>query len=120
MIVTNCYRVCRRPPPSNIGSAYYQQSRIMESEDESSGMPIDPYHQTIRYLQIFIQGYQQQGYCIFLLVDAAVYSYSWMVIKMTLMFFSPKKSATVFTPHWDSTMTKILMVPLPLLSNPAT
>jgi hypothetical protein len=41
----------------------------MESEDESIGIPIDPHHQTIRDLQIFIQSYQQQGFLIFLLVD---------------------------------------------------
>jgi hypothetical protein len=41
----------------------------MESEDESIGSPIYPHHQTIRDLQIFIQGYQQQGYFIFLLMD---------------------------------------------------
>jgi hypothetical protein len=69
MIAISCYRVCPHPPPSNIGSAYYQQTRIMESEDESIGIPIDPHHQTIRELQIFIQGYQQQGYFIFLLMD---------------------------------------------------
>jgi hypothetical protein len=41
----------------------------MESEDESIGIPIDPHRQTMRDLQIFIQGYQQQGYFIFLLMD---------------------------------------------------
>ena len=69
MIVISCYRVCPRPPQSNLGSAYYQQSRIMESEAESIGLPIDPHRQTIRDLQIFIQSYQQQGDFIFLLMD---------------------------------------------------
>jgi hypothetical protein len=41
----------------------------MKSEDESSGLPIDPHHQTIHGLQIFINSYQQQGFFIFLLVD---------------------------------------------------
>jgi hypothetical protein len=69
MIVISCYCVCPRPPPSNIVSAYYQQSCVMESEDESLGLPIDPHHQTIRDLQIFIQSYQQQGFFISLLMD---------------------------------------------------
>jgi hypothetical protein len=69
MIVISCYRVCPCPPPSNIASSYYQQSRIMESEDESIVIPIDPHCQTIRDMQIFIKGYQQQGYFIFLLMD---------------------------------------------------
>jgi hypothetical protein len=62
MIAISCYRVCPRPPPSNIGSAYYQQSRIMESENKSIGLPIDPHCHTICDLQIFIQSYQQQGF----------------------------------------------------------
>jgi hypothetical protein len=41
----------------------------MESEDESMGIPINPHRQTIRYLQVFIQSYQQQGFLIFLLMD---------------------------------------------------
>jgi hypothetical protein len=69
MIVFSCYLVCPRPPPSKIGSAYYQQSRIMESEEKSMGIPINPHRQTMRDLQIFIQGYQQQGYFIFLIMD---------------------------------------------------
>jgi hypothetical protein len=52
--------------------------------------------------------------------NATLYYCSWMVIKMTLMFLSPKISATAFTLHWDSTTTKTLMFPLPLLPNPAT
>jgi hypothetical protein len=68
MIVISCYRVFPRPPPSNIGIANYQQSRIMESEDESMVIPIDPHCQIVRDLQIFIQSYQQQGFLICLLM----------------------------------------------------
>jgi hypothetical protein len=58
MIVIGFYRICPRPSPSNIDSAYYQHSHIMESEDESTGLPIDPHNQTIRDLQVFVQSYQ--------------------------------------------------------------
>jgi hypothetical protein len=47
MIVISCYHVCPLPPPSNLCSAYCQHIRIMEYEDESIGIPIDPHHQTI-------------------------------------------------------------------------
>jgi hypothetical protein len=69
LLVITCYRVCHRPPPSNIDSSYYQQSSIMESEDEAMGIPIYPNRQMICYLKIFIQSYQQQGFLIFLLMD---------------------------------------------------
>jgi hypothetical protein len=69
LIIISFYCVCPLPPPPNIGSAYYQQSCIMESEDESVGNPIDPHRQTIQYPQIFIQSYQQQGFLVFLLMD---------------------------------------------------
>jgi hypothetical protein len=68
LLVINFCGVCPRPPPSNIGSSYYQQSRIMESEDEAMGIPIDPHRRTIHHLQIFIQSYQQQGFLMFLLI----------------------------------------------------
>jgi hypothetical protein len=41
MIVISLYHVCPHPPPSNFGSDYYQQSDIMESDDESISLPID-------------------------------------------------------------------------------
>jgi hypothetical protein len=56
-------------PPYNINSSYYQKSRIIESVEEVTGIPIDPHRQNIRDLQIFIQSYQQQGFLIFLIMD---------------------------------------------------
>jgi hypothetical protein len=56
LIFINCYRVCPSPPQYCIGSAYFQQSHIMEDEHESIPFPIYPHRQTIRDLQIFIAG----------------------------------------------------------------
>jgi hypothetical protein len=52
-----------------LGSAYFQQSRIVEDGDESIPFTIDPHRQTIRDLQIFIAGCQQEGYRVMLCMD---------------------------------------------------
>jgi hypothetical protein len=69
LIFINCYGVCPRPPQLCLGSAYYQQSRIMGDEHESIPFPIDPHRQTIRDLQILIVSYQQDGYLVFLVME---------------------------------------------------
>jgi hypothetical protein len=69
LIFINCDRVYPLPPKSCLGSAYYQQSRIMEDEHKSIPFPIDPHRQTIRDLQIFIASYQQDRYIVFLMMD---------------------------------------------------
>jgi hypothetical protein len=69
MTIISCYRVFPCPPPVNIGSAYFQQSCIMESEYASIGIPIDPHRQTTHDLQIFMNSYQKEGYLIILCMD---------------------------------------------------
>jgi hypothetical protein len=69
LIFITCYIVCPRPPQSCLGSAYYQQARIMENEMESIPYPIDPHRKTIRDLEIFIASYQQEGYLVFLFMN---------------------------------------------------
>jgi hypothetical protein len=49
-----------------------------------------------------------------------LFFYSWMVIKMIPMFFSPRIFATEYTRPYDSTTTKIFMAPLLLLPSLAT
>jgi hypothetical protein len=69
LIFITCYLVCPQPPQSCLGSAYYQQERIMEDEMESIPFSIDPHIRTIQDLQIFIASYQQEGYLVFLFMD---------------------------------------------------
>jgi hypothetical protein len=64
MIYITCYRLCPRPPIHPIGSAYYQQYHIMEQENESRLLPLDPHQQTIWDLQIFILHHLQDGYTV--------------------------------------------------------
>jgi hypothetical protein len=69
LIFITCYHVFPRHPRSCLGSAYYQQARIMEEEIKSTHFPIDPHRQTILDLQIFIVSYQQEGYLVFIFMD---------------------------------------------------
>jgi hypothetical protein len=57
------------PYLDNLGIAYFQQSCITGSEDASIGQTIDPHHQTINDLQIFINSYQQEGYLVIVCMD---------------------------------------------------
>jgi hypothetical protein len=100
MIIISCYHVCTHPPPYNIGSVYFQQSRIMESEDESIGLPIDPHRQIIHDLQIFVQSYQQQGFFISNLMDGNQEIY----MSSNSKIYIPK-----FALRLDFTMTKKMM-----------
>jgi hypothetical protein len=54
IIYISCYGVCPRPAIHLIGSAYFQQYRIMEQEDESQLVHLDPHMQTIHDLQVCI------------------------------------------------------------------
>jgi hypothetical protein len=69
IIYIMCYRVCPRPPIQLVGSAYYQQHHIMEQNNESRLLPLDPHRQTIRDLQIFMIQHLQDGYTVNLAID---------------------------------------------------
>jgi hypothetical protein len=69
MIYITCYRVFSCPPIHLIGSAYYKQYRVMEQENESHLLPLDPHLQTIWDLQIFIVQHLQDGYTVSLALD---------------------------------------------------
>jgi hypothetical protein len=47
LVIITCYQVCPRLPQSSLGSAYYQQARIMEEKIESTPFTIDPHRQNI-------------------------------------------------------------------------
>jgi hypothetical protein len=70
IIYITCYRVCPRPPIHLIESAYYQQYRIMEQENESCLLPLDPHRQTIGDPHVFKLQHLQDGYTVNLEIDS--------------------------------------------------
>jgi hypothetical protein len=69
MIYITCYRVCHQPPICILGSAYYQQYHIMEQENKSFLLPLDPHCKTIRDLKICMLQKLNDGYT----VNLAIY-----------------------------------------------
>jgi hypothetical protein len=69
MIYISFYRVFTRPEIHLLGSAYFQQYHIMEQKDESQLAHLDPHKQIIRYLQIFMLTYIEQGFTVNLAMD---------------------------------------------------
>jgi hypothetical protein len=69
MIYISCHVVCTRPAIQLLGSAYFQQYRIMEKGNESQLAHMDPHKQNIRDLQIFMLEYIEQGFTVNLAMD---------------------------------------------------
>jgi hypothetical protein len=90
MIYITCYRVCPCRPIHLIGSAYYQQYRIMEQENESRLLPIDPNRQTIHDLHIFILQHLQDASTVSLAKDGNE--------SDAHLFCSPSYSSRLTTP----------------------
>jgi hypothetical protein len=57
-----CCRVGPNPSMYLLGSAYYQHHRIIEQEDESHALPLDPHRQTISDIETFMLSYLQEWF----------------------------------------------------------
>jgi hypothetical protein len=83
-------------------SAYYQQHRLMEQEDEALLLPLDPHCQTIRDLQIFMLQQINDGYTVNLAIEGNE--------SVTHLYRPPTYNSRLTTPrgfNYDARIIKI-------------